>query len=608
MRWQGITLLQGRATRPAAVRRTTGAYRSDGAGRRPGGRGEPDDTARRGADPGSGRPGRTGRARHAAAAPGPAAGTGQRLRLRAHRRRRLPRPGPAAAGGRARRPVRPGPDQRSGLRLPGPAAGRRRLRLPAAAGRVQLPRRPGAAAAQAAQPGDALGRHHRRRAGDRHHRRPGRPVHRERHAGQPDRQRRHQHLRRHQHRPQRLGELGRFERRLGRRRWRQGRCLQPRLERPKPTAAASGSQLLGIWGADKTVVRADSYGIRGLNAADGKELWSIAPPSGSKEFCAASYGVNSKHIAAVALNTGDSDCSTVGAIDVSTGKLLWTVKASQERMSYPTLTVTDKVIGIGASGVVGAVNVADGSPAWQFQPREKDCSVYGKAAGNQIAVSDRCYGLNTTTKSQLVVVDADTGKTASGAPITLTGSIERVDKVISDQPLVLLVTNGPNGDYILPFDKSTKPMTPMSVKEPGADSLRLSGQSDAFTQNVVSGNTLYVQVNPSKPAVNAYDLTTGKRLWSSNGGNDDDIRLVSGTDKDGKVRAVVDMGYNKDAKLVTLSPTDGKPTDLGTITSQKSTDFISITSTEYVLQSDGSLYGFSRSSGSDSPVLKYAKK
>ncbi|WP_395294023.1 PQQ-binding-like beta-propeller repeat protein [Kitasatospora hibisci] len=377
---------------------------------------------------------------------------------------------------------------------------------------------------------------------------------------------------------------------------------------PKPTAAAGGSQLLGIWGADKTVVRADSYGIRGLNAADGKELWNIAPPSGSKEFCAASYGVNSKHIAAVALNTGDSDCSTVGAVDVSTGKLLWTAKASQERMSYPTLTVTEKVIGIGTTNVVGALNVSDGSPAWQFQPREKDCSIYGKAAGSQIAVSDRCYGSGTTTKSQLVVVDADTGKTATSAPITLAGSIERVDKVISDQPLVLLMTNGPNGDYILPFDKSTKPMTPMSVKEPGADSLRLSGQSDAFTQNVVSGNTLYVQVNPSKPAINAYDLTTGKRLWSSNGGNDDDIRLVSGTDKDGKVRAVMDMGYNKDAKLVTLSPADGKPTDLGTITSQKSTDFISITSTEYVLQSDGSLYGFSRSSSSDSSVLKYAKK
>ncbi|MEU1420609.1 PQQ-binding-like beta-propeller repeat protein [Kitasatospora sp. NPDC005751] len=375
----------------------------------------------------------------------------------------------------------------------------------------------------------------------------------------------------------------------------------------KPANAASGSQLLGIWGADKAVVRADSYGIRALNSADGKELWTLAPPAGSKEFCAVSYGVNSKHIAAVALNTGDSDCSTVGAVDISTGKLLWSAKVSTERMSSPTLTVTEKVIGIGGN-VAGAVNIADGSPVWQFQPRDKDCNVYGKVAGTQIAVSDRCYGSNANPKSQLVLVDTDTGKTTSPAPVPFTGSIERIDKVVSDQPLVLLVTSGPNGDYILPFDKSNKPMTPMSVKEPGADSLRLSGQADAFTQNVVSGTTLYVQTNPSKPAVNAYDLTTGKRLWSSTGGTNDGIRLVSGTDKDGKVRAVLDMGYGKGAKIVTLAPADGAVTELGTITSQKNSDFIGSSTTEYVLQSDGSLYGFARSAGSDAPVVKYAKK
>ncbi|MFD0279691.1 PQQ-binding-like beta-propeller repeat protein [Kitasatospora sp. NPDC127111] len=374
----------------------------------------------------------------------------------------------------------------------------------------------------------------------------------------------------------------------------------------KPANASSGSQLLGIWGTDKSTVRADSYGIRGINAADGKELWTIAPPAGTKEFCAASYGVNSKHIAAVALNTGDSDCSTVGAVDVSTGKLLWTVKVSPERMSSPTLTVTEKVVGVGGN-VIGGLNITDGSPAWSFQPREKDCSVYGKAAGAQIAVSDRCYGINTTTKSQLVVVDADSGK-ATAAPITLTGSIERVDKVISDAPLVLLVTNGPNGDYILPFDKSNKPLTAMSVKEPGADSLRLSGQSDAFTQNVISGTTLYVQTNPSKPAINAYDLTTGKRLWSSTGGAAEGIRLVSGTDKDGKVRAVLDMGYGKDPKLVTLSPTDGSPTDLGAITQPKSNSYVSLSSTEYILTAEGALYGYARSAGSDAPVVKYTKK
>ncbi|WP_344335372.1 PQQ-binding-like beta-propeller repeat protein [Kitasatospora putterlickiae] len=377
----------------------------------------------------------------------------------------------------------------------------------------------------------------------------------------------------------------------------------------KPASSASGStRLLAIWGAEKIAVRADTTGIRAVNTSDGKEAWSIPVPSGAKEFCTASYSANSKHIAAVSLNTGDSDCSTIAAVDLTTGKLSWNVKVGQSRMSSPTLSITDKVVGIGGN-TAAAVNVADGSAAWAFQPREKDCSVYGTAAGPQIVVTDRCYGLNTTVKSQLVVLDTDTGKVASPAPITLTGSIERVDKVLSDQPLVLSMSSGANGDYVLPFDKTNKPGTQMPVKEPGYDSLRLSGLSDAFTQSVVSGTTLYVQTNPTKPAINAYDLTTGKRLWSTDGKAKDGLRLVSGTDKEGKVRALLDMGYDADAKLVTLAPADGAVSEIGVLTTGKDSAFrIGMSTNEFVLNSEAAaLYGFSRGSF-DAPVFKYVKK
>ncbi|MEV6974585.1 PQQ-binding-like beta-propeller repeat protein [Kitasatospora sp. NPDC093806] len=376
----------------------------------------------------------------------------------------------------------------------------------------------------------------------------------------------------------------------------------------KPASSVSGStRLLAIWGGDKTAIRADTTGIRAVNTSDGKEAWSIPVPSGAKEFCSASYSTNKGHVAAIALNTGDSDCSTIAAVDVNAGKLLWTVKVGKDRISSPTLTITDKVIGIGGN-MAGAVNVTDGSPAWSFQPREKDCSTYGTAAGAQIVVTDRCYGLSTTVKSQLVVVETDTGKVLSPAPTTLSGSIERVDKVVSDAPLVLVMSSGPNGDYILPFDKTFKPGNQMSVKEPGYDSLRLSGQGDAFTQSLVSGTTLYVQTNPTKPSINAYDLNTGKRIWSTDGKAKDGLRLVSGTDKDGKVRAILDMGYGNDNKLVTLAPADGAVTELGSLADNKSSSLsISLSLNEFVLQSDNSLYGFSRSS-MDVPVFKYVKK
>ncbi|MFG2912326.1 PQQ-binding-like beta-propeller repeat protein [Kitasatospora sp. NPDC048298] len=374
---------------------------------------------------------------------------------------------------------------------------------------------------------------------------------------------------------------------------------------PKPAGADSSPQMLGIWGTDKLAVRVDSSGIKAYNLADGKEAWTIPVPSGSKELCTASYGANSKGVAAVSFNTGDSDCSTVGAVDLAQGKLLWSVKVSADRMSSPTLSVTENVVAVGGNAV-GALNIANGQPAWQYQPRDKDCVLRGKAAGAQIAVSDRCYG-NSGPKSQLVIVNAETGKPAS-TPVTLTGNIEQVDSVIQDKPLVLLMSSGPQGDYILPFDKDNKPGNQMSVKEPGADSLRLSGQDEAVTHNVVSGTTLYVQVSGSKAGINAYDLTTGKRLWAANSGSaGNDMRLVAGTDKDGKVRAIVDQGYNKPARLVTLSPTDGSMTDLGTMTMPSSMN-IGSSSNEYMISADGAaVYAFRRLSSSDGPLTKWKK-
>ncbi|MEU8922326.1 PQQ-binding-like beta-propeller repeat protein [Kitasatospora sp. NPDC048545] len=374
---------------------------------------------------------------------------------------------------------------------------------------------------------------------------------------------------------------------------------------PKGANTDGANQMLGVWGTDKLAVRADSTGIKAYNLTDGKEAWTIPVPAGSKELCTASYAANSKSIAAVSFNTGDSDCSTVGAVDLTQGKLLWSVKVSADRMSSPTLSVTDNVVAIGGN-MVGALNVTTGQPAWQYQPRDKDCSVRGRAAGAQIAVSDRCYG-GSGPKSQLVIVNAETGK-ATSTPITLTGSIEQVDQVVQDKPLVLLMSSGPQGDYILPFDKDNKPGNQMSVKEAGSDSLRLSGQDEALSRNVVSGSTLYVQVSGTKPGINAYDLNTGKRLWAATTSSaTNDMRLVSGTDKDGKVRAVVEQGYDKPARLVTLSPTDGSMADIGTIAMSNGLDIGSSTS-EYVISDDGlAVYAFRRYSSTDGPLTKWKK-
>ncbi|MFH8381902.1 PQQ-binding-like beta-propeller repeat protein [Kitasatospora sp. NPDC018058] len=370
----------------------------------------------------------------------------------------------------------------------------------------------------------------------------------------------------------------------------------------KPQNSDASSQLLGVWGAGQTAVRADSTGITAYNLSDGKQAWNIPVPSGSKELCTASYSHNSKNIVAVSFNTGDYDCSTIGAVDIAQGKLLWTVKASADRLSSPTLSVTDKVVAVGP---VGGLNIDNGQPVWQLKGRGKDCTVYAATAGSQIAITDRCY--DTSPKSVLQIVNAETGQPTS-QPIPLTGSIERIDKVVSTNPLVVLMSSGPNGDYVLPFDKDNKPGNQMPTKESGSDSLRLSGQSDAISQNVVSGTTLYVQVSGSKSGINAYDLNTGKRLWATTSSSDsNDMRLVSGTTKDGKVRAIVGQGYDKPAKLVTLSPADGSMSDIGTMAMPDGMD-IGMSMSEYFVTDDNSaILAYRRGSSYTSPMTKWSK-
>ncbi|WP_371479156.1 PQQ-binding-like beta-propeller repeat protein [Kitasatospora sp. NBC_00315] len=372
----------------------------------------------------------------------------------------------------------------------------------------------------------------------------------------------------------------------------------------KPPSGSSGS-MLGAWTTDKLAVRGDGKAITAYNLADGTSAWTIAPPAGVKEFCSMSAAANSRRIAAVSLNTGDGDCSTLGAVDLGTGKLLWFKKVGTEKIYSPTLSVTDKVVALGSSSSLGAFAVADGAPAWTYQPRDENCSVYASAAGNTIVVSDRCYSSKITTKSVLQVLDAESGKAAT--QVTLSGTSERLSSVISAKPLVVEMSNGSDGDYLMGFDSAGKPTAKLPTKEAGSDSLQFSDASDPFTLDVVSGSTLYVQNRSGeKYAIEAFDLTGGKKLWEQAGTGRQGLRLVSGTDKDGAVRAVSADGYNDPARLVKLGPADGAVTDIAPITVPKNQLMI-YSLTQFVIGDDGAMTAFTRSSGTG-PVMRFTRR
>ncbi|MFI6445156.1 PQQ-binding-like beta-propeller repeat protein [Kitasatospora sp. NPDC050543] len=374
-----------------------------------------------------------------------------------------------------------------------------------------------------------------------------------------------------------------------------------------PKAAGNDStRLIGVWATDKYVVRGDKAGIRAYNLSDGQEAWSLLPPTGAKEFCTMSVAPNKNNIGAISLNVGDGDCATVAALDSATGKLLWKAGKPGEHKSFdPTLSVTDKVVSVGSSTQIGALNISDGSVAWEYKPRDKSCTLYGKAAGHVVVVSDRCYN-DSTPKQQLQVMAADTGKSQGG--YTLETNLDGVDGVISADPLVLDMSGGSGSDgYVLSFDSTSgKALPKLPVKQPGADSLRFSDATEPFTRNTVVGTTLYVETRQdSKQSIAAFDLAQGKKLWETNGSADQGLRLVSGVDDD-KVRAIAMNGYGKAPTLVRLSPTDGAVTQIAPISLPKAS-MLSFSDTEII--ADGSDWMLAvPENPMDSPLTKLVKK
>ncbi|WP_280668741.1 MULTISPECIES: PQQ-binding-like beta-propeller repeat protein [unclassified Kitasatospora] len=328
---------------------------------------------------------------------------------------------------------------------------------------------------------------------------------------------------------------------------------------PKSTASGSDSHTLGEWTTDKLFVRGDATGLTGYNMSNGQVAWTLTPPAGTKAICSMSENANSKYIGGISFNLGDDDCSAVGAVDATTGKLLFKVGGTLPQKSFDTqLTVTDTTVAAASSGVLGGFSLTDGHALWTYKDRGEFCNDSSDTADSVVVVSDFCP--DATPKQQVSVLNADTGQITSSFPLTTDN--DRLTNIVSTKPLVLQISSGYDNDYLLGFDATGKPMAKIPLKVAGEDRLQLSSASAALSKDMVLGNTLYVEVSQSdKTAIRAIDLVSGTTLWTVDGGAEQGLRLASGS-KDGKPLVIAMDGFGKGARLVTLAPADGSLTNV----------------------------------------------
>ncbi len=370
----------------------------------------------------------------------------------------------------------------------------------------------------------------------------------------------------------------------------------------KPSASGSDARTIGEWANDKLVVRGDAASLTAYNLSDGQVAWTLKPPSGTKSFCSMTADTNSKNIGGISFNLGDDDCAAVGAVDASTGKLLFQVGSPLKSKSYSTrLSITDTSLTAASSGLLAGFNLTDGTSLWSYHDRSDYCNDYADTAGSVVVVSDFCAG--ATPERQLTVLDAATGK--SSTSYTLKGDMESLAGIVATKPLVLQMSSGTDSDYLVGFDASNNPMAKVPLKVTGSDKLRLSAATDPIAKDTVIGNTLYVEVQKnSKTAIQAIDLTAGTTLWTAEGPKGG-LRL-STSHKNGLAVVVAIGDYGQEAKVGTLAAADGSFTVLNTFTA-KNMDILPFEESQILVADDGRVLTI-QSMPSDSAVTLYTKK
>ncbi|MFD3910552.1 PQQ-binding-like beta-propeller repeat protein [Streptomyces sp. NPDC058603] len=216
------------------------------------------------------------------------------------------------------------------------------------------------------------------------------------------------------------------------------------LPTPKVTDVTT---VTGSWMTDTTYVKTGINEIVGYDLDKGTKLWSIPLPG---QVCAASphaTGDNKTAVAfAAAKTTADKNyqqCTEIGAIDLTAGKLLWSksVKGSNvgdEKVRFSEVTLSGNTIAAGGTDGGAAFDLADGSIRWKPEVSAEGCYDMGYGGGAGLVAARKCGSYDDPQ------VSIQNLNPLTGAPISTFQMPTGVEyaSVISTDPLVVAADVG----------------------------------------------------------------------------------------------------------------------------------------------------------------------
>ncbi|UUN27341.1 PQQ-like beta-propeller repeat protein [Streptomyces sp. FIT100] len=300
------------------------------------------------------------------------------------------------------------------------------------------------------------------------------------------------------------------------------------LPQPKVTDVTDVS---GSWVTDKAYVKTGINSVVGYDLAKGTVLWTIPLPG---QVCAASRHVSADNKSAIAFEAikrvppkNYQPCNQIGAIDLNTGKLLWS-KAAQgsgdEPPRFNEITLSGNTVAAGGTDGGAAFDLTTGAVRWKPEVNAEGCYDMGYGGGPALVAARKCGDYD----NKYVVIQPL--NPATGAPLSSFKMPPGVEyaSIVSTAPLVVAADVGDtagDGSGISDFFSIDEKTGKLIVKI-SADADRYAARCHSTEVescvHVTAGNgRLYLPTEEHEGSSDAYgdtneivslDLKTGKSL------------------------------------------------------------------------------------------------
>ncbi|GAA0929968.1 PQQ-binding-like beta-propeller repeat protein [Streptomyces thermoalcalitolerans] len=204
---------------------------------------------------------------------------------------------------------------------------------------------------------------------------------------------------------------------------------------PEVTETTSTS---GSWLTDKVYAKTGNAEIVGYDPVKGTKLWTLKLPG---PVCQTTHHITSDKKTAIlyepAMPTATkrfNGCSQVAAIDLDTGRKLWTqtVKSGDQDVSLDNVTISGGTVAVGSTSGGAAFSIADGKALWL--PKADDtCYDAGYGGGEKLVALRKC-GPYDQQQLHIQTIDPKSGKVIS--EYKMTKGIEYAS-IVSTNPLVV---------------------------------------------------------------------------------------------------------------------------------------------------------------------------